>query len=192
MALAVILPRQSQRGRAVATDPFTNCLAVTLLEEGGFSDLPDDPGGATNDGVTLAMWQSWVGHPVTISDMHALSPAVVAPFYRATFWQALMCDKLGAGIDLCVFDWGVNGGPASPARALQIIVGVIVDGHIGPATAMNTAVYARTHGAAVLVNAMQDARAAFYRGLTRFPTFGKGWLARTERIRVKALTMAGS
>ena len=39
--------------QAAAADPrFDACLAVVLVQEGGYSDDPADPGGATNMGIT--------------------------------------------------------------------------------------------------------------------------------------------
>ena len=123
--------------------------------------------------------------------MRALTPAAVAPFYRTTFWQAMLCAKLPGGLDLCVFDWGVNAGPARPARALQNIVAAPADGHIGTTTIMSVATYVRSNGLPKLIGAVQDAREAYYRTCKEFPHDGEGWLARTARIRAKALTMAG-
>ncbi len=60
-----------------------------------------------------------------------------------------------------------------------------VDGCIGP----------ETLGAAAkcdpraLVNDLADRQAAYYRSLSDFPTFGTGWLNRTEARRNAALAM---
>ena len=44
-------------------DNFDACLAFTLKEEGGYSDNPADPGGATNMGITLATYRQWSDNP---------------------------------------------------------------------------------------------------------------------------------
>jgi hypothetical protein len=44
-------------------DNFDTCLAFTLKEEGGYSDNPADPGGATNMGITLATYRQWADNP---------------------------------------------------------------------------------------------------------------------------------
>ena len=54
-------------------DNFDTCLAFTLQEEGGYSDNPADPGGATNMGITLATYRQWSDNPnlgpVQVQDM---------------------------------------------------------------------------------------------------------------------------
>jgi lysozyme family protein len=53
---------------------------------------------------------------------------------EAIYWNALACDQLPAGVDYCVFDYGVNSGNSRAAVALQQFVGTTVDGEIGPLT----------------------------------------------------------
>ena len=63
-------------------DNFDTCLAFTLKEEGGYSDNPADPGGATNMGITLATYRQWSDNPclgpVQVQDM-------TEPTARATY-----------------------------------------------------------------------------------------------------------
>jgi lysozyme family protein len=164
---------------------FDDCLSITLREEGGFVDDPQDSGGMTNLGVTRRVWEAWTHQPASEADMRALTSAAVAPLYRAQYWNAVVGDQLPSGIDLCVFDFAVNGGVSRAARTLQACVGAVQDGHIGPAT------LAAVAGHAGLIDAYQNAREAFYRGLPTFAHFGNGWTARTERIRARAKGLAG-
>lgn len=173
----------------MATDFFPQCLATALGEEGGYTNNPKDPGGVTNLGVTLTNWQHWLGKPVTPDDMHHLTPSAVAPFYRALYWQSASCDKLPAGLSLCVFDFAVNGGPGRAVIELQHTVGSPADGHAGVNTLLDTQKFVAAVGIAGAIKSYQLRRSAFYRSLPLFPTFGKGWLARTDRITSKALEM---
>ena len=117
---------------------FGAALAFVLRQEGGYSDNPADPGGATNLGITrrtLAGWRKvspWWNLPKTA--VQALSAAEAGEIYRALYWSPVAGDDLPAGLDLAVFDFAVNSGPDRAARALQGIVGVAVDGRIGPKT----------------------------------------------------------
>jgi len=61
---------------------FDAALAHVLKSEGGFVNNPKDPGGMTNLGCTKAVWEEYVGHPVSEADMRALTPALVAPLYK--------------------------------------------------------------------------------------------------------------
>ena len=78
--------------------------------EGGFSNHPDDPGGMTNLGVTKAVWESWVGRPVSEKEMRNLTVEKVAPMYRKKYWDRARCDDLRDGLDYIVFDTAANSG----------------------------------------------------------------------------------
>ena len=174
------------------SDNFSACLAIVLREEGGFSNDNLDPGGITNLGVTLRTWQAWVGHPVDINDMEALTPAVVAPLYQRNFWNADSCAALPAGLDLCVLDFAVNAGPGHSARTLQSMVGATPDGAIGPATLAAVSSHVAQHGLGAAINEFQAARLQYYQSLGDWSTFSKGWTNRINTISAAAHNMAGS
>ena len=48
---------------------FDQCLAKLLEHEGGFVNDSRDNGGMTNLGVTIIVWEVWVGHSDTMSKM---------------------------------------------------------------------------------------------------------------------------
>ena len=78
-------------------DNFDKCLALVLKSEGGFVNNPADPGGMTNLGVTKTVWEEWVGHQVDEKAMRALTPADVAPMYKAKYWMACYAPQLKIG-----------------------------------------------------------------------------------------------
>jgi lysozyme family protein len=165
---------------------FDVCLAVVLASEGGFVDDPNDPGGATNLGVTLTTLSGWLGRPATIAEVEALTPEAVAPIYRQDYWQISGCPDWPAGVDLMVFDCAVNAGVARAVRTLQSAIGVAADGIVGPATKAAVAASNRLD----VIGRMATIREAFYHSLPTFGRFGKGWIARVERTKDKALEMA--
>ena len=169
---------------------FDQCLAEILKHEGGFVNHPRDPGGITNLGVTKATYEAWVGHPVPEQIMRDLTPDHVRALYKARYWDAVKADEMPAGVDLCLFDFGVNAGPVRARKYLQLVVGSVADGIIGPNTMRQVQQYIQPHGAEGLVNAYQDARERYYRKLRHFPTFGRGWLRRVKEVRETALRMA--
>jgi lysozyme family protein len=108
--------------------------------------------------------------------------------YRSLYWNPLRADALPTGVDLSVFDMGVNAGIWGSARLLQRALGFIgeeVDGCIGPET---LAAAAKSNPRS-LVNDLADRQAAYYRSLADFPTFGTGWLSRTKARCEAALAM---
>ncbi|MBS0561667.1 MAG: glycoside hydrolase family 108 protein [Proteobacteria bacterium] len=185
-----VMPLASQTVAAAdtraATDNFDVCVAATLAYEGGFSDNPDDPGGVTNFGITKRTLEAFLGRPVSVDEMRDLSSATAIEVYRANYWNHLRCGDLPAGVDLMVFDYGVNSGPATAARALQGLAGVTQDGAIGRVTLAAVA----AAQAATLVDSLASARLSYLRALPGFATFGNGWSRRVEDIRQKAHQMA--
>jgi lysozyme family protein len=170
---------------------FDRCLAFTLQAEGGYVDDPADPGGATNMGITLATFRSWSDRPdagaTAVQDMGRRTAMAI---YRMLYWNPLRADALPGGVDLSVFDFGVNAGIFGSARLLQRALGFSgdeADGCIGPITLGAT----DKANPQTLIDDLAERQVAYYRGLEDFPTFGNGWLARTQARRQAALALAG-
>ena len=166
---------------------FAECLPLILRWEGGWADHAEDPGGATNLGITIGTLSDWLGRPATKGDVRALTPATVAPIYEKNYWRAVGCDKLPPGVDYLVFDMAVLNGVRRTARWLQEAAGVVpVDRIIGPRTvaAVNAA------GAIAIIDKLTAKRTAFYKSLPTFKTFGRGWMNRVTDVWLKAKGMA--
>jgi lysozyme family protein len=168
---------------------FERALKVILRHEGGFVNHPRDPGGMTNLGVTRATWEGWTGKKASEAEMRGLTHAKVAPVYRKNYWDKLRCDDLPPGLALCVFDFGVNAGPARAGRYLQRIAGAAQDGVVGPATIAAVKGLVGRVGEAEAVRQYQEARRGYYRQLSTFATFGRGWLRRVDETETEALRM---
>jgi hypothetical protein len=167
---------------------FTRCLETIFRHEGGYVDHPKDPGGATNMGITHKTLAQWRGAPVTREDVRNLTREEAGEIYRANYWNALSCDALPRGVDLVVFDFGVNAGVSRAAKLLQKIVHVEQDGQVGPITVGATKAIAADH----IVTAFSDGRMDHYRSLSIWDTFKNGWTRRTNETREAALKMLRS
>ena len=109
---------------------YDKCLETILHHEGGYVNHPKDPGGETNLGVTKRVYEEFGG----TKDMKDLTVEDVAPIYKKGYWDKMKGDDLPLGLDLCVFDFGVNAGPGRAAKYLQTMIGTVADGGIGPNT----------------------------------------------------------
>ena len=159
---------------------------LVIVNEGGYVDNSQDPGGATNWGCTKAVWEKYVGHEVTKDDIKALTKEDVKPLYKRNYWDAIHGDAILSGLDYCIFDCAINSGVGRAAKFIQEIVGVPADGAIG-----NNTVTAITQiNSITLINEFSDKRQAFLESLKTFPTFGKGWTKRVQEVRTKSLEMA--
>ncbi len=165
---------------------FQAALDAVLHHEGGFVNHPSDPGGMTNLGCTKKVWEEWVGHEVDEKAMRALTPADVAPLYKAKYWDKIKGDDLPAGVDYIVFDTAINSGPGRAAKFLQGCVGADMDGALGPKTLALVA----GKDAAELVSDYAKRRLSFLQDLPQWGTFGKGWGRRVSEAQTAATGMA--
>lgn len=166
-------------------DNFNKSLELVLKSEGGFVNHPSDPGGMTNLGVTKAVWEQWVGHPVDEKVMRNLTAEYVAPMYKKKYWDSCGCDNLAKGLDYAVFDFAVNAGPGRSIKTLQSAIGCVPDGVIGPKTlaAINASDVSK------LIKSFSTEKSAYYKGLKTYPVFGKGWENRISHVEENALSM---
>ena len=159
-------------------DNFDDALKAILHHEGGYVDHPKDPGGRTNLGCTQRVWEEWVGHPVDEKAMRGLTPELVAPLYKAKYWDKIKGDELPNGVDYIVFDAAINSGPGRAAKWLQTVVGAVPDGAIGAGTLAKVAAIP----AADIVEKYQQTRLQFLQSLPTWDTFGKGWGRRVAEV----------
>ena len=155
---------------------YNKCLETILHHEGGYVNHPKDPGGETNLGVTKRVYEEHGG----TKDMKDLTHEDVEPIYKKNYWDKMKGDDLPGGLDLCVFDFGVNAGPGRSAKYLQTMIGTVADGGIGPNTLAKVAEYVDAHGIESTIENFQGERQKYYESLSTFSTFGRGWTRRVE------------
>ena len=172
-----------------------------VAREGGYVNDPDDPGGATNHGVTIHTMKR-LGldldgdGDVDSTDVRALSHAQAVEIFKTHYYSKPRIDLLPRTLQPSVFDMYVNAG-GQAVRLLQRLLAefgepVAVDGVIGPRTAAAAAVAfgkAPDH----LVDAYGIARRDYYYALAdRRPSSRKyarrldggkgGWITRAEEF----------
>lgn len=163
---------------------FKKCLEHTLKFEGKFNNDPDDPGGATNHGVSLRFL--WSLNEITAfdydsdgdldaDDIRLMSRSQSSHIYKQHFWNELYYE-LPEALAIKVFDLGVNIGTVQAVELLQgLLNGVTIDGIYGP----------KTHHAVLCNNVLHDyiaAAAMFYYELAERRSSSRkylfGWLRR--------------
>ena len=167
---------------------YNKCLETILHHEGGYVNHPEDPGGETNLGVTKRVYEEHGG----TKNMKDLTVEDVAPIYKKGYWDRMKCDEIPNGLDLCLFDFGVNAGPGRAAKFLQKIIGVTQDGGIGPQTigALQQKIGGDDdYNVRDMIEHYQSDRQKYYEGLSTFSTFGKGWTRRVQETTELALDL---
>jgi len=169
----------------MASANYQKCLETILHHEGGYVNHPKDPGGETNLGVTKRVYEEFGG----TKNMKDLTVEDVAPIYKKGYWDKMKCDQIPAGLDLCVFDFGVNAGTGRSAKYLQRMIGTVADGGIGPNTLKALDAYIDANGVEGAIKNFQEARQGYYESLSTFETFGRGWTRRVTETTELALSM---
>ncbi|MEM9795779.1 MAG: holin-associated N-acetylmuramidase [Pseudomonadota bacterium] len=172
-----------------------------VAREGGFVNDPDDPGGATNYGVTIHTMRR-LGldldgdGDVDVSDVRAMTRAKAVDIFIDHYFRRVRVDRLPAPLQASVFDMYVNAG-SNAVRILQRMLNgmgqdIAVDGAIGPMTIR--AAHAATEAAPDhIADAYGIARRNYYYDLAdRRPASRKyarrkdggkgGWIRRAEEF----------
>ena len=147
---------------------FSKALAFTLAYEGGWSDHPNDPGGATMKGITLAVYRQFKPG-ATKADLKKISDGDVAEIYSTNYWRKVNGDGLASGVDLATFDAAVNSGVSRGLKWLMASIGGSDD---------------------QTVRRICAKRLGFVQSLKIWSTFGKGWSRRIAAVEAKGVAWA--
>lgn len=176
-----------------SVDDITNEI---LRREGGFVNDPDDPGGATNFGVTIGTLSAIRGRNVSVQDVQNLTRQEAFDIFKEYYYRRPRIASLPDPIEATVFDMNVNAGSNSIKilQRLMIAFGwtVSVDGVLGP---QSIGVAEEVHNAAgrYFVDAYGIARRNYYFAIAdRRPKSRKyarsrdgrkgGWIKRAEEF----------
>lgn len=146
-------------------------LAFVFREEGGFADDPNDPGGATNMGVTIATLSRWFGRPATVEDVKNMTHDTAVAIYIAWYAKPIGFDDLPICVGIQLLDEAVNAGVGEAHKIWASVKGL-------PADQQALAVY--------------NARVGYYRTLRNFIRYGKVWVGRSKRCYAAAVQLAAA
>lgn len=166
---------------------YPEALRLVLTHEGGFVDHPKDPGGATNKGITQAVYSAY-RRSIGSSELSVryIKDEEMQAIYRLQYADRIMFDELPIGVDYAVFDFAVNSGVARAVKYLQRVVGADTDGIMGRKTLAAVLDY---HDHIELVKLLCEGRRMFVRRLKTYSTFGRGWERRIDAVDVTARAM---
>ena len=122
---------------------FEHSIKAVFHHEGGYVQDTDDPGGATNMGITHKTLASWRKVSfVTPEEVQAMTKEEAGEIYKASYWDKMRLDEFSSqALAEAVMDFGVNAGTRASIKLLQEAVNwaqrgdtLTVDGTIGPST----------------------------------------------------------
>lgn len=159
---------------------FAVAIEYVLANEGGFSDVADDPGRETKYGISKTRYPD--------EDIPNLKRSRAIELFKRDYWDGHGLDQLASqAIANKLLDMAVNVGPTVATRLLQRALNYLVpkphevrlDGVLGP----NTLALANRQDTELLRLVLSAYHALHYITLvespdTRFESFSKGWLRR--------------
>lgn len=180
------------------TMDFENCLRLTQIAEGAYSNNPLDPGGETicglarNKNPNLSIWDTvdlWKSRGVTdgamLDKMARGDPYFmrrVYAIYKGQYWNPVHCDELPPLLRYPMFSACVNCGVVPAIKILQKSAGAKTDGVFGMQT-YKAVIDTDVH---ILYNAFLTNWRGYYKSLVRsrpeLGVFLNGWLRRVENV----------
>jgi len=99
-------------------DPFTQAFTNTMGNEGQYSNNPNDAGGETCWGITIATARA-NGYEGSMRDMPIETAQAI---YKTKYWDVMHLDSIASidtNLSCKLFDIGVNMGPKTAVMMLQ-------------------------------------------------------------------------
>ena len=108
---------------------LTEALKFTLKWEGGFTNDPVDPGGATNKGIIQSVYNRYRRRKgLDIRSVKNLTEQEMLEIYEKDYWDLVRAKYLKSPLGLVMFDTCVNMGPSGSISRLQMALGLKVTG----------------------------------------------------------------
>lgn len=148
----------------------------------GFSNHPNDSGGATMCGITIGTYTRYRQlkgkRKPTVTDLKNITLSEWLDVLKVFYWDKMKADQIvnQSIANLCVDNvWGSGTGYI---KQIQMVAGVAADGIVGP----NTLRSINTQKPKMLFDKLWNRRKTFYNGLViskpSYKVFLKGWMNR--------------
>lgn len=160
---------------------YPEAMQRIFADEGGYTNDPRDPGGATNWGITIYDVRRYLMPNATPADVKRLTKDQASAIYKKHYADAVAYDLQPAGVDYAVLDAQINSG-----RGLKWETQAL-----GQAGAPNELAIAaqRAPDKVALIKRIYGIRTGFLRNLGTFDAFGKGWMRRCTGGEAAAVAM---
>lgn len=151
-----------------------------------FVDDPNDSGGPTKYGITLATLQRWHAlHELpaaNVDDVKNLSETTAKEIYEAFYWNEMGLDGVPVAAATAIFDFGVNAGTRTSVRLAQFALNIPVNGVMGQRTKAALAAATPLQFVSWFIAQVQDHYVGIVAARPEKIVFLKGWLTRSRRM----------
>ena len=151
---------------------FNKTMVKVFRHEGGYVNDRQDPGGATNFGITHRTLAKWRKEKITPFQVKAMKKEEAKDIYRFHYWNRMRLDDIeDDDVAGAIMDMGVNSGTKQGIKILQRALNDVsqgrktlkVDGIIG----LNTIRATNSAPSNLLLAAFFLERARFYVGICK-------------------------
>lgn len=162
--------------------------------EGGYVDHPQDPGGATNMGITIHTMRALKldldnDGDIDKDDVKLVTKGIATEIYDDMYWTPVWGNRMPSGLDMVLMDAAVNSGPRASVRWLQkALKDTKADGYLGPNTWES--IVSKSNDIPGLVKEAIDERLKSVRQFRKYPVFGRGWENRIASVLHRATELA--
>lgn len=156
-------------------------LTQLLKDEGGYTNNPNDKGGPTNFGITLADYRKYINQSGTAQDVKNMTVDQAKAIYKIRYWDSIDGDNLPSGVDYTVFDYGVNSGVSRAKKVYNQFKEIDIPGGLK-----------QDRDPIDTINKINDERLKFMhaiRGGKDWSVFGKGWQRRVDGVRANSIKL---
>lgn len=159
-------------------------IPIIKKYEGGYVNHPNDKGGCTNSGVTIATYQYYFGKNKTCEDLKKITENEWLTIFRFGYWNRFKADRINnQSIANLLVDWVYMSGVNAIKKA-QAQLGVKTDGVVGEVTLKAINNYPNQQE---LFNKLWTRRKKFFDDIVRRnpsqQVFYKGWMNRLKNYR---------
>lgn len=118
---------------------YPHALAFVLHWEGRYVHRTDDPGGATNMGITQSTFNEWQRdfagrNEFNLRDVKDIKFDEAREIYYQNYWVGSGADRMAWPLCLAHFDTAVNFGITGAVKFVQEALSILEDGIWGPQT----------------------------------------------------------
>jgi len=165
------------------SEAFEKAFKLVIEAEGGFSNDPEDRGGATMWGITQAEIDTKIGHHASIEEVKAFPIEKAKEIYKFKYWDRMRLDEVNNDmLKIMFFDQGVNRGCGTVVKQVEALVSTTADG------LMDTITLSKINGTNALDLAFsffKVSQISYIRIVKNNPSqmvFMLGWINRTHKL----------
>jgi lysozyme family protein len=171
---------------------LADALKFTLKWEGGYTNIPQDPGGETNFGVIQSRYNQYRdSKKLSRRSVKDITVAEYTEIYDVYYWTPVRAEYLAGTLGLVLFDTAVNMGTAGCIRRLQASLNVPITGTWSQAISDVIHSSDQTEVALNICKLRIAKRHARVKQRADQKIFLKGWLNRDNDLIKKVKSMVG-